>query len=135
MNAKIKNTKILLIVLAMTLLTADFAAAQDAKPTRLRNGVNVKSFIGGEAHDYFTIRARRGQTITVQITRRLKRGGNFNLTVTKGASLSSSTDVNGTERSGRTWVSWTGRAPTTTNYYFDLTAYPPHKYTIRVTVR
>jgi hypothetical protein len=127
MKEKMKNTKLILISLVLMFLTVGFASAQE----KLRNGVAVRGEIGGEAHAKYVIRARRGQTITVVVTRRVARDGNFNLSVTRGAG---GQDVPGKETNGRGQLVWTGKARATGNYYFDMTAHPTTRYTIRVTV-
>lgn len=129
--------KLILIsgALAVMLFAVHSASAQpEDRPTRLRSGMAVKGFIGGESHNSYVIRARRGQTMTVVITRRVKKGGNFNLTVSRGGFDSEGVRF-GRETSSRTQVRWTGRIPRTGNYYFYTTAYPDARYTIRVTLR
>jgi hypothetical protein len=107
-------------------LTVGFASAQE----RLRSGVAVRGEIGGESHTDYVIRARKGQTITVVVTRRVAKDGNFNLSVTRGGQ-----DVSGRETNGRKQLVWTGKARATGNYHFDMTAFPTTRFTIRVTVR
>jgi hypothetical protein len=142
MNPKLKNTKLLLIALSLTLLIAGFASAQ-GNPEKLRSGVDVKGEIGGEGHATYFIRARKDQTINVLITPRGKKGylvakgGNFNLSVTRGSL--DGREVIGRESGGRKRRVWTGRAKATSNYYFDITAHSPDGenalYTLRVTIK
>lgn len=126
MIGKMKNTKLVLIALVLMFLTAGFASAQE----RLRNGVAVRGEIGGESHTDYFIRARRGQKITVVVTRRVAKDGNFNLSVTRGGR-----GVRGRETNGRKQLVWTGRAAANGNYHFEMTAFPTTSFTIRVTVR
>jgi hypothetical protein len=126
MKAKLKN---LLIVVSVILLTATFALAQeDTSPKqKLRSGVTVKGEVGGEAHQSYVLRVRKGQTITLQISRRVPKGGNFNLTVSRSADFFNASGVKfGKETSGRTFLRWTGKAPSSGNYYFYLTGHNPN---------
>jgi hypothetical protein len=72
MNNSNTLTKICLTFFAVTILflTAGAAPAQidPVKKKRLQNPASVKGFIGGEAHDGYVIRARKNQTIKVQIS-------------------------------------------------------------------
>ena len=123
----------ILAALAVMLLTAGFAFAQNA--TRLRSGVTVKGFVGGEGHESFVIRARKGQSMTVVVTRRVKPGGNFNLTVSRSADFNGNPVRFGRETNTRRQLRWTGRIPATGNYYFYTTAFPEASYRLTVTLK
>jgi hypothetical protein len=135
MKLAFKKMILVFAVLSAMFFAVDQAAAQrEERPTRLRSGVAVKGFIGGESHNSYVIRARRGQTMTVVITRRVKSGGNFNLTVSRGGFDAEPVKF-GQETSGRTQLRWTGRIPASGNYYFYTTAFPDARYTLKVTLR
>jgi hypothetical protein len=128
--------------LAITFLIVSFAAAQeDTSPKqKLRSGVWFKGEVGGEAHQGYVIRARKGQTITVEISRRVPTGGNFNLTVSRSANFFNAEGVKfGKETSSKRRLVWTGKARASGNYYFYLTGHNPNDpsigYAMRVTVK
>ena len=129
--------------LVIALLVVSFAAAQeDTSPKqKLRSGVWVKDVGGGDGHQSYFIRARKGQTITVEILRRVPKDGNFNLTVSKSANFFNAKDVKfGRETSVKKSLNWTGKVPASGNYYFYLTGFAPNDpnvidYRLRVTVK
>jgi hypothetical protein len=139
MSQKLKNTKLILIGLALLLLTASFVSAQE-NPVKLRKGVAVKGVVGGDGHQSYAVRnLRRGQILTITIERRVPRDGNFNLTVSRGATFADGQSVNfGKETSGRQQLVWTGKIPRDGSYYIYLTGFNPSgsfqiKYTLRAT--
>lgn len=123
-----------LVVIATLLVCAHTASAQDPYPkTRLRSPAVVREGIGGEAHNAYVIRARKGQRMTVQISW-IREGDNraeFN--------VSDSGDFNGESRSfGKTsgdGKRFTGKIPRTGDYYIYVVAHPSAEYTLRVRVR
>ena len=139
MKSGLKKLQTLFGALALAVLAAGFVSAQqqEDKGVRLRSGgAAVRGFIGGESHNKYYVRARKGQTITVTIARRVKKDGNFNLTVSRSGDFMDAEPLGyGKETSGRRQLVWTGKARATGNYYFYTTAYPPTRYTIRVSVR
>src|SRR4030095_14197701 len=56
-----------LAAIATLLFVANIAFGQEYVE-RLRNPATVKGLIGGESHNSYVIRARKGQTLTVQIS-------------------------------------------------------------------
>jgi hypothetical protein len=116
MRAHFKNLILVFGALTAMLFAVDRAAAQGA--TRLRSGVEVRGEVGGEGHQSYVIRARRGQIIRVRILRGLRSpDDNFNLTVSRKPSFFDAQEVNfGKESSGRGWMAWTGKAPRSGNY-------------------
>jgi len=142
MRLAVKNLILIFGASAAVFFAFHSASAQDERATKLRNGVWVKGEVGGDGHQSYFIHARRGQTLTVQISRKLRNSDeNFNLTVSRNASFTDAQEVKfGKETSGKTWMTWTGKAPATGNYYFFLTGYTPDApniiaYTFRVTVK
>src|SRR5687768_352616 len=67
----------ILLRLTTLLLFANMAQAQDRQPPeyleRLRSPATVRGTIGGESHDSYVIRARKGQMMTVQLSWRQER--------------------------------------------------------------
>ncbi len=138
-----KKIKTGLAALVIMLLTVVFAAAQeDTTPKKkLRSGAAVTDMVGGEGHGSYVIRVRKGQTLNVQISRRVPKGGNFNLTVSRSANFFNAEGVKfGRATSSRKWLRWTGRASASGNYYVYLTGFAPDdphviRYTLTVTVK
>ena|SRR6476660_3436171 len=130
-----------LVALATLALGADFALAQEYA-VRLRNPATVRGFVGGESHNTYVIRARKGQTMTVEISWRREHNneqgehnGNNHAEFWVGESPDFDGDkvVLGKESSeGR---HWSCKIPNPGNYYIYVSAYPAAHYTLRVTVR
>jgi hypothetical protein len=110
------------------------AQAETSLPERLRVPATVRDFIGGESHDSYVIRARKGRTLTVRLTWR--REGNNRASF----SLSESPDFYSAEPlkfgkisdDGRRWV---GRIPRSGDYYISVVAHPSAYYVLKVSVR
>jgi hypothetical protein len=135
MKSKIQKLHLLFGVWLMILLTASLVFSQvDTTPKkRLRSPAIVKGFIGGESHDSYVIRARRGQTITVRISWRRSSDNRAEFSVSKSANFFNGDSVNfGKESEGG--KRWTGKIPETRNYYIYVVAHPTARYTLRVTV-
>jgi hypothetical protein len=132
------RASLLLIALATLWLAADIARAQEYT-RRLRSPAAVRGFIGGESHDSYVIRARRGQVMTVQISWRREhdRGlGDNHAEFFVGALPNFDGDGRvkfGAESdNGRRWR---GRVPKTGDYYIYVMAHPTAHYTLRVRVK
>ncbi|MFN2499697.1 MAG: hypothetical protein ABR557_11490, partial [Pyrinomonadaceae bacterium] len=63
MRITIQRGSLLLVALAILLLAAVVACAQEPAK-QLRSPAIVRGFIGGESHDSYVIRARKGQVMT-----------------------------------------------------------------------
>jgi len=143
MRAKIWNLILICGALTVMLGAANEAAAQTdrQRAVRLRSGVAVRGFVGGEGRMGYVIRARRGQAIVVEISRAVPRDGNFNLTVSRSGDFMEAEAVRfGRETNTRRLLRWTGRAPASGNYYFYLTGYSPNppngiRYVLKAAVR
>jgi hypothetical protein len=133
---------LLVVTLVAVLLPADAARAQDQQEymKRLQSPAIIKGLIGGESHDSYVIRARKGQTMTVRISWRLEP---FNdqeydsiaqFTVSGWPIFSSDGGVKGAKESkdGKRWIA---KMPRTGNYYIYVTGYPTVNYILRVTVQ
>src|SRR5262249_11338498 len=138
MRMKLQQAFLLLIPLTTLLLAADIARAQEYTQ-RLRSPAKVSGLIGGESHDSYVIRARKGQTMTVQISWRRERDNEL------GANHAEffvgelpDFDGNGQVKFGKEsngGKRWSGKIPKTGNYYIYVMAYPTAHYTMRVTVK
>lgn len=134
MQNKYLKDSLWLIALAILLLAANVAWAQeDTTPKkRLRSPATVKGFIGGESHAGYVIRARKGQTMTVQISWKRKADNRAEFTVSESANFSAAEVAFGKmATNGRRW---SGKVPKTGNYYVYVVAHPTANYTLSVTV-
>jgi len=135
-----RKIKLLLVVLASVLITAGIVAAQgDTTPKkRLYSPAVVRDVIGGQSHNSYVIRARRGQTMTVRISWRAKGGNRAEITVSKAANFFKANQVGfgreiDNDASGNR--RWTGEIPATRDYYIYVVGFPTVRYTLRVTAR
>jgi hypothetical protein len=64
---KLQRAFLLLFVLATLLLAANLALGQEYTQ-RLRSPAVVRGGVGGESHDSYVIRARKGRIMTVRIS-------------------------------------------------------------------
>jgi hypothetical protein len=76
----------------------------------------VKGSIGGEAHDSYVIRARRGQKMTVRISWRSEDDNRADFSISRSPNFFGAEPVNFGEKSND-GKEWTNRIPTTGNYY------------------
>ena len=127
----------LLVLIAVLLLTADVAGAQEYT-RRLRSPATVRGLIGGESHDSYVIRARKGETMTVQISWRREHdesGENHaEFFVGELPDFNGGGEVKFGQESSN-GKRWRGRVPRTGNYYIYVMAHPTAHYTLKVTVR
>ncbi len=110
------------------------AQADLAPAKRLKNGVKVIGNIGGEAHDGYVIRARKGKTMTVQISWTQVDDNRAEFTVSKSADFFGGEPVNFGKTSDK-GKRWTGKIPKTRDYYFYVVAHPSADYTIKVSLK
>lgn len=134
MNIKIKRAFLVLVVPAILLIAPSFISAQSDTTSKklLRSPAAAKGFVGGEAHDSYIIHARKGQTMTVQISWRRKKNNRAEFTVSKSANFFRATQVKFGKASDK-GRRWSGKIPKTGNYYIYVVAHPTANYTIRVT--
>ncbi len=138
MNNSNTLTKICLTFFAMTILFLTTGAAQaqtdSVKKKRLPNPAVVKGFVGGEAHDSYVIRARKNQTLKVQISWTGGGDKKAEFVISKSADFFAGDVLEGGSETydGRTQ---TRKVPATGDYYIYVTAHPTAKYTLRVSVK
>ena len=138
MRMKLQKAFLLLIPLTTLLLAAGIVWAQEYTQ-RLRSPATVRGLIGGESHDSYVIRARKGQTMTVQISWRRERDnapGDNHAEFFVGELPNF--DGNGLVKFGKEsneGKRWSGKIPKTRNYYIYVMAHPTAHYTLRVTVK
>jgi hypothetical protein len=132
----LKSVSLLPLAVVLLLLTGDVAGAQP-KPSparRLRTPATVRGFIGGESHDNYVIRARKGQTLTVHLSWR-REGDNqasFNVRDSPDYYTGEPVKFGTASDGGRQWV---GRIPRSGDYYIDVVAHPAARYTLRVRLK
>lgn len=103
-------------------------------PRRLRSSALARGFIGGESHDGYVVRARKGQTLTVRLSWRREGDSRASFAVSEspdpytGEPVKFGNDSN----NGRRWV---GRIPRSGDYYIDVVAHPSAHYTLHVSVK
>jgi hypothetical protein len=132
----IHRKSFLLFVFALSLLVPTLTKAQDdsTPKKRLRSPATVRGFIGGESHDSYVIRARRGKTMTVRISWRPEEDNSAGFSVSRSSSFFSAEPLAGGTESAD-GKRWTGKIPATGNYYIYVTAHPTAHYTLRMVVR
>jgi len=132
----LKSVFLLALAVVLLLLSAEVAGAQP-KPSsarRLRSPAMVRGFIGGESHDNYVIRARKGQTLTVRLTWRHEGDNRASFTVSESSDYYTGEAVKFGSNfdDDRRWV---GRIPRTGNYYIDVVAHPAAHYMLSVRVK
>ena len=134
------RASLFLATLATLLLAADITVAQSHTP-RLRSPATVRGFIGGESHDSYVIRARKGRIMTVQLTWRhehddQRRENHAEFFVGDLPNFNADGLVTfGKESSSEKGRSWSGKIPKTGDYYIYVLANPSAHYTLRVIVK
>jgi hypothetical protein len=108
---------------------ASFARAQD-QIVQLRSPQSVRGFIGGESHDSYAIRARKGQKLTVQISWHHEGSNEADFSVSESADFSGDIVGFGTKSNGG--KSWSGKILKTKIYYVYVTAHPTAHYVLKV---
>jgi len=105
---------------------------------RLRSPATVKGFIGGESHDSYLIHARRGQTMTVEISWKPEHDENGDNHAEFWVGTRPDFDGDSLVKFGTEsdeGKRWTGKIPATGNYYIYVLGHPTAEYTLKVTVK
>ena len=137
MRMTLQRTSLLLVPLATLLLAANLAGGQECTQ-RLRSPAIVRGFIGGESHDSYVIRARKGQIMTVQISWRHEHNELGDNHAEFFVGELPDFDGDGRVKFGKEsneGKRWSGKIPKTGSYYVYVTAHPTAHYTLRVTVK
>ena len=129
---KLTRHSLFVVALFTLLLTPIVCQAQPEYPKRrLRPPVTIHGGIGGEAQDRYVIRARKGQTLTVQLSWRKEGDNTASFSITpdneSGESLIGQSSDDGKR--------WTGKIPRTGNYLLSVMAHPSARYTLRVRLK
>ena len=113
---------------------ANVAQVKASPPRRLRNAAPARGFIGGESHDGYVVRARRGSVLAVRLFWQREGDNRASFVVSESPDYYSAETVKfGSEYDGGR--RWTGRVPMTGDYYVYVVAHPSAHYTLRVSVR
>jgi hypothetical protein len=134
----LQRASLFLVALATLLLAANTAWGQ-GRIQRLRSPATVRGFIGGESHDSYVIRAREGQSMTVQISWRQAHDNELGdnhaeFFVSDLPNFDGGGQVKFGKESDK-GKRWSGKIPKTGNYYIYVNAHPTAHYTLRVRVR
>jgi hypothetical protein len=124
-----------LSAVAILLFAVGLASAQtDASPKkRLKSPAEVRGFVGGEAHDSYVVRARRGQTLKVQISW-VGSDKKAQFVISRSGDFFAGEVLEGGRETydGRTK---SRKIPATGDYYIYVTAHPTADYILKVTVK
>jgi hypothetical protein len=103
------------------------------RPTRLKSKVPVNGFIGGESHDNYVIRARKGQILTMSLSWQREGDNRASFTVSESPDFSGAPAKfgNGSHEDTK----WAGTVPRTGNYYVYVVAHPSARYTLKASLR
>lgn len=113
---------------------AAVAPVAPSRPRRLRGPATVRGFIGGESHDGYVIRARKGRVLTVSLSWRREDDNRASFTVSESPDFYTGelAKFGDEDDDGKRWV---GRIPKSGDYYVYVVAHPSARYTLRVSVR
>jgi hypothetical protein len=94
----------------------------------------VRGFIGGESHDGYVVRARKGSVLTARLSWRSEGDNRASLAVSASPNFYSGEPARfgGEFENGKRWV---GRIPKTGDYYVYVVAHPSAHYKLEVRVR
>jgi hypothetical protein len=139
MRLQLLKTTLLFAFIA-TLLISGLAQSQDtamkdsAPKKRLLSPATRRGFIGGESHDSYVIRGRKGQILTVSLSWPRKQHRRAEFTITESPNYFSSEPLH-FGRASSDGRHWSGRIPTTRDYYVYVVAHPDAHYILRATLR
>lgn len=136
MDKKLKKAALSMAALTILLFAAGAAFAQeDTTPKkRITAPATVSGLIGGEAHDSYVIRVRKGRTLTVAITWKKEDGNRAEFKVSRSANFYGGDQ----QRFGLTTYledKWFGKIPKTGDYYIYVVGHPTASYKLKVTVK
>jgi hypothetical protein len=102
------------------------------RATRLKIMVPVNGFIGGESHDSYVIRGRKGQILTVSLSWQREDDNRASFTVSESPDFSGAPAKfrNGSDEDTK----WVGTVPRTGNYYVYVVAHPSARYRLRASL-
>ena len=113
--------------------SASPGATMVVRATRLKSMVPVNGIIGGESHDSYVIRARKGQILTVSLSWQREDDNRASFTVSESPDFSGAPAKFGNRSDEDT--KWAGTVPRTGNYYVYVVAHPSARYTLKASLR
>jgi len=136
MNKYLKRAALGLLTMAIFTIGASVVAAQDdtTPKKRLKAPATVSGTVGGEAHDSYVIKARKGQRMAVEITWKKEDSNKAEFTVSRSDNFYGAEMV----KFGQTTYledKWNGKIPETGNYYIYVVGHPTAKYKLKVSFR
>ena len=129
------KTTILLVAILSLLPIANISEAQTAPESikRLRSPASVRGIIGGESHDRYVIRVKRGRVLTVRLSWRREGDNQAEFDVTRSANGNSEPVEFG--KWSNDHKRWIGQVPKSGDYYVEVVAHPTARYTLSVMVK
>ena len=102
-------------------------------PILLRSPATVKGFIGGESHDSYVIRVRKGQVMTVQVSWKREGDNHASFTVSESPNFFTG-EPSKFGKESDDGMRWMGKSPKTSEYYIYVVAHPTAQYILKVKV-
>ncbi len=137
MNISKSITKICVTFFAVLVVLFAAAAANaqtDSTPKkRLKSPATVKGTVGGESHDSYVIRVRRGQRLRVQISWKGKGDKTAAFVVSKSGDFFAGDVVEG-GRETYDGKNWSAKISATGDYYIYVTGHPAVDYALKVSL-
>ncbi len=136
MRINARRVCLMLATMAIVVLAVNVVWAQD-DPTpkkRLRNSATAKGEIGGESHDSYVIRVRKGQTLTVEFSWQRKEDNRAEFTVSESSNFFNAAQVGFGDISDD-GKRWSGKIPETKDYYIYVVGHPIARYRLKVSVK
>jgi hypothetical protein len=111
----------------------DSTKVETDRAKSLKSMVPMNGFIGGESHDSYVVRARKGQTLTLSLSWKREDENRASFTVSESPDFSSAPAKFG--KGSHEDTKWTGKVPRTGNYYVYVVAYPSARYTLKASLK
>jgi hypothetical protein len=124
---------ILIALMAVAFLSSSLGFSQKNGHLTLKGGlgkITVKGYIGGEAHDSYSIDLAAGRKMRITVS---SAQGRADFTVSASADFTEGEPVKFGEYTKGKKV-WSGVIPAARSYFIFVTAHPDAKYTLRVEV-
>ncbi len=136
MRINARRVCLMLATMAIVVFAVNVVRAQDdtTPKKRLRNSATAKGEIGGESHDSYVIRVRKGQTLTVDISWQRKEDNRAEFTVSESSNFFNAAQVGFGDISDD-GKRWSGKIPETKDYYIYVVGHPIARYKLRITVK
>lgn len=124
------------MLVAALMLSSLLAYGQEdtVKKIRLQAPANVSGRVGGESHNSYVVRARKGQRMSVQISWTKAGDNKAEFTVARSDNFFNAEPA----KFGRATMKgdrWSGKVPATRNYYIYVVGHPIARYKLQVTLK